>query len=48
VTFSDLRAQISTLQTRNFDLVDQVTSLKRENVDLFGQIRALRVGKSAE
>ena len=30
VTISDLRAQISTLQSRNFDLVDQITVMRRE------------------
>jgi septal ring factor EnvC (AmiA/AmiB activator) len=30
VTISDLRAQISVLQTRNLDLVDQLTTMRRQ------------------
>ena len=42
VTISDLRAQISTLQSSNFEWTSKVTDLRRENADLHMQIRDLR------
>jgi hypothetical protein len=39
VTITDLRAQISILQTRNFEMIDQVAQLRRENAALLSQSR---------